>query len=79
MKKQFNNNLTKNESGFYPFERIEEKNVCLSIRAWKQLNKETDPELFSDIEFRKVIKELLIDKERWYIYSGLGDFLYKYI
>ncbi len=66
--------MEKNKQNFYPYQYIEERAVVYSKRIWRELNNKNEPELFSKVDFRNVIQELMSNEIKWYEYGENGDF-----
>ena len=65
--------LIKNKQNFYPYQFVEERTVIYSKRIWREINTTNEPELFKQINFKKIVQDLMDDNVKWYHYGKNGD------
>lgn len=66
--------LIHNSDGFYPYEHVEERAVAYSFRSWRELNQDNEPQLFQQVDLRKVVNSFLQNDTKMYHYGNNGNF-----
>jgi hypothetical protein len=66
--------LQRNSEHFYPYQFVEERSVAFSMRLWRQLSTDNEPELFHQLNIEKLIPQLFANEAKWYQYGTYGDF-----
>jgi len=72
-KKFMPTDLVRNTDGYYPYQYVEERAVVYSNRIWRILNPSNEPELFRQIDFKKLMHSILSSDLKLYEY-GRGQF-----
>ncbi|HLW39524.1 MAG TPA: SUMF1/EgtB/PvdO family nonheme iron enzyme [Brumimicrobium sp.] len=66
--------LERNDNDYYPYLYVEERAVAYSQRIWRQLTALNEPNLFKQIDFKKLVAEIFENDKQWFLYGNNGDF-----
>lgn len=66
--------LIHNADGFYPYQFVEERAVAYSFRSWRELNPDNEPQLFAQIDFKKLMTSFAQSDIKIYEYGNNGNF-----
>ncbi len=73
-KKYMPTDLVRNADGYYGYQFVEERAVAYSNRVWRVLNPSNEPELFRQVDFKKLMLSVLTNEGKLFEYGTSGMF-----